>query len=111
MKLGELAGKLGLELRGDGKIEISAPAPIESAGPGTITFASSERYAPMLADLRASCVILTSELAGSYAGAALISSNPYADFARTLAIFFPPYRPPEGIDGRATVAADALIGE
>src|SRR6516164_4982902 len=39
------------------------------------------------------------------------SSNPYADFARTLAIFFPPYRPPEGIDGRATVAADALIGE
>ncbi|HEY2663740.1 MAG TPA: UDP-3-O-(3-hydroxymyristoyl)glucosamine N-acyltransferase [Candidatus Binataceae bacterium] len=111
MKLGELAGKLGLELRGDDEIEITGPAPIEAAGPGSITFASSQKYAPMLADLRASCAILPIELARSFAGAALISSNPYADFARTLAIFFPPYRPADGIDSRATVAADAVIGD
>jgi UDP-3-O-[3-hydroxymyristoyl] glucosamine N-acyltransferase len=111
MKLVELAGRLGLELRGDSEIEIAGPAPIESAGPGTITFASSEKYAAMLAGLRASCVILPPELAESFEGAALISTNPYADFARALALFFPPYRPAPGIDSRAVVPPDAVIGE
>src|SRR5580700_6678087 len=108
MKLVELAGRLGLELRGDSEIEIAGPAPIESAGPGTITFASSEKYAAMLAGLRASCVILPPELAESFEGAALISTNPYADFARALALFFPPYRPAPGIDSRAVVPPDAV---
>ena len=33
MKLKELASKLGLELRGDGGVEIFAPAPIEAFAP------------------------------------------------------------------------------
>ena len=48
MKLKELASKLGREIRGDGDVEIFAPAPIEAAGPGMIVFVATAKYAPAL---------------------------------------------------------------
>ena len=48
MKLGEIATKLGLELRGDGELEIAMPAPIETAAAGMITFAVGPKYAAAL---------------------------------------------------------------
>ena len=92
MKLKELASKLGLEFRGDGGVEIFAPAPIEAAGPGMIVFVASAKYAPALQS-NVSAAITTAELAAGAKCATLISANPYADFARVLEIFFPPYRP------------------
>ncbi len=109
MKLKELASKLGLELRGDGGVEIFAPAPIEAAGPGMIVFVASAKYAPALQS-NVSAAITTAELGESAKCATLISANPYADFARVLGIFFPPYRPAPGIDPRASIAPDAAIG-
>src|SRR5271155_2194500 len=109
MKLKELASKLGLEIRGDGGVEIFAPAPIEAAGPGMIVFVASAKYAPALQS-NVSAAITTAELAAGAKSATLISANPYADFARVLELFFPPYRPAPGIDPRASVAPDATIG-
>ena len=91
MKLKELASKLGLEIRGDGGVEIFAPAPIEAAGPGMIVFVAGAKYAPALQS-NVSAAITTAELAAGAKCATLISANPYADFARVLEIFFPPYR-------------------
>ena len=110
MKLKELASKLGLELRGDGNVEIYAPAPVEAAGPGTIIFVSAAKYLPALQS-NVSAAITTADLASEAKCATLISRNPYADFARVLELFFPPYRPSAGIDPRASIAADAKIGE
>jgi UDP-3-O-[3-hydroxymyristoyl] glucosamine N-acyltransferase len=110
MKLNELASKLGLELRGDGGAEIYAPAPVEAAGPGMIIFVAAEKYAAALQS-GVSAAITTRELAEHAKCATLISTNPYADFARALEIFFPPYRPAAGIDRTAVVAPDAKIGE
>src|SRR5260370_12501073 len=109
MQLKELASKLGLEIRGDGGVEIFAPAPIEAAGPGMIVFVASAKYAPALQS-GVSAAITTAELAAGAKCATLISANPYADFARVLEIFFPPYRPAPGIDPRASIAPDATIG-
>ena len=109
MKLNELALKLGLEIRGDGDVEILAPAPIEAASPGMIVFVASARYATALQS-NVSAAITTAELGASAKCATLISANPYADFARVLDIFFPPYRPAPGIDPRASIAADATTG-
>ena len=109
MKLKELASKLGLEIRGDGDVEIFAPAPIEAAAPGMIVFVASAKYAPALQS-NVSAAITTAELAAGAKCATLISANPYADFARVLEIFFPPCRPAPGIDPRASIAADATIG-
>ena len=110
MKLNELASKLGLELRGDGGVEIYAPAPVEAAGPGMIVFVAAEKYAAALQS-GVSAAITTPELAKGAKCATLISANPYADFARAMNIFFPPYRPAAGIDRTATIAPDAKIGE
>jgi UDP-3-O-[3-hydroxymyristoyl] glucosamine N-acyltransferase len=109
MKLKELASKLGLEIRGDGGVEIFAPAPIEAASPGMIVFVASAKYASALQS-NVSAAITTAELAADAKCATLISANPYADFARVLEIFFPPYRPAPGIDPRASIAPDAAIG-
>lgn len=111
MKLKDLASRLGLELRGDGEIEISAPAPLDAAGPGTVVFVAGARYAAELRATVAACAIVPAELAHEATCATLISTNPYADFARVLEIFFPPYRPAPGIDPTARIAPDAKLGE
>jgi len=111
MKLGELARALGRELRGDSELEIAAPVPIEAAGPGTITFVSQPRYLAMLERVSPSCVIVSPEMAEQVRSAALISPNPPFDFARTLGIFYPPYRPQPGVHPTAQLAPGVQIGE
>ncbi len=111
MKLGELARALGLELRGDGELEIAAAVPIEAAAPGTISFVSQPRYLGMLERVSPSCVIVSAEMADRVHCGALISANPALDFARTLGIFYPPYWPQPGIDSTARIAPGVEIGE
>jgi UDP-3-O-[3-hydroxymyristoyl] glucosamine N-acyltransferase len=110
MKLGELAGALGLELRGDREVEITGPAPIEAAGAGTVSFISQSRYLAMLERVAPACVIAPEEIARQVGCAVLISHNPALDFARTLALFHPPYRPPSGVHRNAQIAAEVQIG-
>src|SRR5271156_467002 len=110
MKLKELATRLGLELRGDGEIEIARPAPIEAAGPGAITFVAAPIYLAALRESKAAGAIVLAEFAADAPCPVLISTQPHFDFARMLTIFFPPYRPPAGIDPTARIAASARIG-
>jgi UDP-3-O-[3-hydroxymyristoyl] glucosamine N-acyltransferase len=110
MKLGQLSAALGLELRGDAELEISAAVPLEAAMAGTISFVSQPRYLAMLERVAPSCLIIAAELAARAQCAALISSNPALDFARALEILHPPQRPPAGIDPTAHIAPDAQIG-
>jgi UDP-3-O-[3-hydroxymyristoyl] glucosamine N-acyltransferase len=109
MRLAELAAALACELRGDGGIEITRAAPIESAGPGDITFVANPRYLRFLADLRAAAVILTPD-APDVAMPSLRTVEPYVAFARTVELFYEPVPVPDGIDSTAQIAADAEIG-
>ena len=111
MKLRELASRLGLELRGNADLEIAAPAPIETAVEGTITFAVGIKYAPALRSSRASAAIVSEEMASEAPCAVLVSKVPAFDFARVLEIFFPPYRPAGGIHPTAILPPDARVGE
>ncbi len=116
MKLSELAQRIGLPVRGDGAIDILAPAPIETAGPGMITFATGPKYAAALRASSAAAVIATAEIADEARCPILISTDPAFDFARVLEVFFPPYRPAPGIhptaciDSTARIGADSFIG-
>ena len=110
MKLREIATRLGLELRGDGEVEIAMPAPIETAAAGTITFASGPKYAAALRASRASAAIVAPEIATEAQCPVIVTGNPVFDFARVLGIFFPPYRPPAGVHPTAVIAADAQVG-
>ena len=115
MKLTELAGRLGCRLEGDGDIEITRVAGIETAGPSDLTFFANNKYAAELRTTKASAVIL-GENAAAAPCAMLRTKNPYLAFAKAMEVFAPPWAPAPGIHrlafvaDTAQVAADASIG-
>ena len=110
MMLGELAERLGCELRGEATIAIAAIRGLEEAGPGDLTFLANPRYAAQLAATRASAAIVATGSA-ELSIATLRADNPYLCFARALAIFHRPLCPPAGIHPTAVVAPSASIAE
>lgn len=109
MKLRDIAERLGCRLEGDGDAEIQRVAAIETAGPGDLTFFTNPRYTAALSQTRAAAVIL-GESAEAAPCAMLRTRHPYLAFARAVALFADPWRPPPGIHPLASVAPDALIG-
>jgi len=107
--LGELAGKLGCRLHGDSAVAIHALSTIEKAGPGELSFLANMKYAPKVGASKASAII-ASEALTQFAGATLISENPYHDFARALGLFYQAPRPAAGIHPLAYVATSATVG-
>lgn len=81
---------------------------MEHAVEGQLTFLANSKYAPRVKLTRASA-ILAEQPAASLA--TLVSTNPYFDFARALALFYQPPRPAPGIHPSASIAATATIGE
>src|SRR5215467_4240031 len=110
MELRAIAHALGCRLEGDGEVEISGVAGMEQAGPGHLTFLANPKYAPKVKHTKASAILVAEPIAG-LAIAFLVSSNPYLDFARGLALFYQPPRPAPGIHPLAWVARTAIIGE
>ena len=76
MKLREIAERVQCDLAGDGEVEISRLAPIETAGPGELTFLSNPRYRRRLKQTRAAAVIVARDLE-ELPVPTLRSSNPY----------------------------------
>lgn len=109
MRLDEIAEKLGCRLEGPGKIEITAVAGLEEAGPSDLTFLSNPKYRRKLRETRAGAIILAPEEPDP-GRPTLRSANPYLDFARALELFHPPVRAEAGIHPTAVVAPDAQIG-
>ncbi len=105
--LGQLAQRLGCALAGDANIEITGVSTIEHAGAGEITFLANMRYAPKAKSTRAAAIIAAAPVESH---ATLVSSNPYLDFARTLACFYQPPKPAPGIHPTASIASSATIG-
>ena len=110
MKLSDLASALECKLKGDGGIEITGVAGMERADSAQLTFLANPKYAHKVKQTRAAAV-LVSEPVDGLAAAQLISSNPYLDFARALALFYQPPRPQPGIHATAAIAPSARIGE
>jgi UDP-3-O-[3-hydroxymyristoyl] glucosamine N-acyltransferase len=108
--LGHLANQLNCRLFGDPAIEIQGLSTLEKAGPGELSFLANLKYAPKVSASKASAII-ASEALSQFAGATLISSNPYHDFARALGFFYEAPRPAPGIHPLAYVAPSATLGE
>ena len=108
MTLHELAEKLGCSVVGDGSIEIDGVAGMEHAGPRQLTFLANPKYAPKVKQTRAAAVLVQQPVEGVVS---VVSSNPYLDFARALALFYQPPRPAPGIHPLASIAPTASIGE
>jgi UDP-3-O-[3-hydroxymyristoyl] glucosamine N-acyltransferase len=110
IRLGDLAVRLGCDLRGDADIEITGVTGMEQAGPADLTFLANPKYAPKVKHTRAAAILVPDPLAEPKP-ASLVSANPYYDFARALALFYRPPKPQAGIHPQAAIASTAKIGE
>lgn len=109
--LGELADRVDGRVEGDSSCIINGVATLTNAGTGEITFLSNPRYHNLLADTRASAVILTEDQRGHCPANALISDNPYLSYALISALFAPE-RPAAGnIDPTAVIGQQARLHE
>ncbi len=110
MRLGDLAARLGAELRGDPGVEVTAVAPLDRAGPGDVSFLSNPKYAPLLRQTRASAVIVGPDV-DLEGPAALVTPNPYLAFARAVELLHPQEHPRRGVEEGAWVHPTARLGE
>ncbi len=110
MNLGELASRLGAELRGDPSLEVTGVKGIEEAGPTEVTFVANPRYAGLARKTRAAAILVEPDFPEIDAPT-LRLKNPYLAFSRTLALFYqaPVYAP--GIHPTAVIDPTADIGE
>jgi UDP-3-O-[3-hydroxymyristoyl] glucosamine N-acyltransferase len=109
MLLSDLAARLGLILVGDDR-EFRGLNTLEEAKEDEVSFLANPRYAPRLKTTGACAVILSPDMAGRTARA-LLSDNPYRDFARAAALFARPQGEFSGISPDARIHPTAVLGE
>ena len=113
---GQIAGQLGLELRGNDDVRIGGVASLAAAGPDQLTFLANPRYRDQLASSRAGVVILRPADAEDHAGTALLAADPYVAYARAAALFevreaaAPGIHPSAVVDPAAEVDPGAHVG-
>ena len=108
--LKELAQFVGGRVAGDENIAISDVATLEAAEAGTISFIANPKYRPLVFQTKASAIV-TGEAIEGISPAQIIVREPYLAFSKIVARFHPPSHPDWGIDGRAYVGKNTLIGQ
>lgn len=110
MKLGELASRLGAELRGDPEVEVTGVKGIEEAGASEITFVANPKYAGLARKTSAAAVLVEPEFP-DIETPTLRLKNPYHAFSRALGMFYQAPGYPPGVHPTAVVDPTAEIGE
>ena len=110
MTLAELAKHVGGTVVGDGATEIRGVMTIAEAGPGDITFLSNPRYEKMLAETKASAIIVSPKVK-DLKRPAIVCANPYLAFAQIVKLMLDnaPYAA-KGIHPTAVISPSAKIG-
>ncbi len=110
MKLGELAKKLGAELRGNAELEVTGVKGIEEAGPTEVTFVANPKYAGLARTTKAAAVLVEPEFP-EIETATIRIKNPYLAFSHTLGFFYQPPVYASSIHPTAVIDPTAAIGE
>lgn len=100
--LKEIVNSLGGELVGD-DVAIDRISSIANAQPGNITFITDSKYREELKVTKASAVILAKENRSYTELPCIVTDNPYAYFAKLLALLNPKSRPGKGVHASAVV--------
>ena len=118
MNAQKIAEFLGLELRGDGDLQVTGFAGIEDCSPGAVVFANKfrEDFVFLLNACPGVLAIVTGEYAGKLLCPYIVSSNPRLDYIRVLARFFEPVcdcgsvHPTAVVEDGAVVDPSAVVG-
>lgn len=103
IRLSEIARRLGAQLVGD-DVLVSRVAPLETAGADAISFLANPKFRRHLDATRAAAVILSPKHADATVLPRLLHQNPYACYARVVALLNPADVPVSGIHPNAVVA-------
>jgi len=115
-RLRELTERLGGEAVGEVAEPLEGVASLEAAGPRQVAFLANLKYRPQLATTKAGAVILGPDERDATALPRIVASNPYAYYARAVALFNPPppicfgVHPTAVVDPTASIAATAEVG-
>ncbi|CAH1386848.1 UDP-3-O-(3-hydroxymyristoyl)glucosamine N-acyltransferase [Candidatus Nitrotoga sp. M5] len=107
--LKEIAARFGGQLLGNAEITVNQIATLENAQVGHLTFLASEKYRPLLADTRASAIIVSTADADATQLPRIVSDNPYVYFAKASAFLNPPTAVVPGIHPSAVIEEGAHI--
>ncbi|MBI9075586.1 MAG: UDP-3-O-(3-hydroxymyristoyl)glucosamine N-acyltransferase [Desulfatibacillum sp.] len=107
--LDQIARHLQGALQGDPDLDISGVKPFEEAGPAHITCAVNAKYFKRISKTRAGAVIVSTNAPHTDRNVIKVN-NPYACFARTIALFNPPAQQKRGISPGAHVGANFSHG-
>jgi UDP-3-O-[3-hydroxymyristoyl] glucosamine N-acyltransferase len=110
VRVREIAELLEAAFEGDGERDISAAAPLESAGAAEISFASTSKARREAAASAAGCLVVPPDL--ELEGRTLIrAKDPRAAFAKVIRRLHPEPPRASGIHPTALVAGTAKLGE
>ncbi len=107
--LGELAVRVGLELRGDPALRVSHVATLTLAREGSLSFLANSRYRKHLGGTRATAVVVAPGDADACPVAVFVDPNPYLAYAHIATLMFPPASVTPGIHPSAVVAPEASV--
>ena len=107
--LKELAENLQARLEGEPGCQIQRLAELDKAGPGDICFFSDSVYGHLLAECRASALIVAEGIGTNFRGSRLVVDNPYFAFAKVSQLFDNRVPVVQGIDPTAIIDATARV--
>ena len=109
LTLGEIVERLGGEAVGESPAKLTGVATLDSAGPSEIAFLANPKYRSRLGQTRAGAVILGPGDRDAAAIPRIVTDNPYAYYARTVALFHPEPPAVPGVHPTAQVHAEAIV--
>jgi UDP-3-O-[3-hydroxymyristoyl] glucosamine N-acyltransferase len=114
LSLADIAARLGGDVLGDAQTLISQVGTLASAGTGEIGFLTNLKYKGQLQTTKAAAVIVSPDFADAVALPRIVTSNPYAYYARLASLLNPRQAIVPGIHPSACCAsqvpASASIG-
>lgn len=111
LSLNEIVAQLGGEIVGNGATRVQGIGTLAQARADEIAFLANPIYRDQLGSTQAGAVILSPNDAGLTELPRIVSANPYAYFARAVALFQPQSETRPGVHETASVAPGAVIAE
>jgi UDP-3-O-[3-hydroxymyristoyl] glucosamine N-acyltransferase len=113
LRLADLVAAAGGRCEGDPERLFSGVAPLQTAGPGDVSFLDNRKYLPALKETKAGAVVLAAAMAAQVPEGvlAIVAPAPYLGFGRIAQLLHPVVGPKPGIHPTAVIAADASLGE
>ncbi|MGV3634785.1 MAG: UDP-3-O-(3-hydroxymyristoyl)glucosamine N-acyltransferase [Pseudorhodoplanes sp.] len=110
-RLAEIASVAGGAIASGHDRVFDGIAPLQSAGPGQISFLDNRRYASLLDVTRAGAVIVHPDMQSRVPAStiAIVTAEPYSAWARVAKLFHPVKATSPGIHASAVVDDDAAI--